>query len=214
MLAQEDTAVGASRLAAPRGRRRRVRPGSVSFGWAVEGEDGESAIELYRAADARMYAHERARRSGVAGRASEPRARLGFCPLARGAPERGERRLLLAGRGLEARLPAREHRIVLEQEPDGMSIPGLRLAIATACVGLAGLPRPGDAEEGVGSIPSAAVLRDPQARGPVEPPELGLEHVDVAERDRGRRRGTRRGLEGVARIRVVGPGVEAASRPP
>jgi diguanylate cyclase (GGDEF)-like protein len=67
VLAEEGTAVGASRLAARLEATLAAAGQSVSFGWAVTPDDGESAISLYRAADVRMYAQKRASRdeSGV-----------------------------------------------------------------------------------------------------------------------------------------------------
>ncbi len=60
VLAAEDTAVGARRLAARLEAALAAAGQSVSFGWAVTPEDGDSAIALYRAADTRMYARKRA----------------------------------------------------------------------------------------------------------------------------------------------------------
>ena len=60
VLAEQDTAVGARRLAARLEAALAVAGQSVSFGWAVTPEDGESAIALYRAADTRMYVRKRA----------------------------------------------------------------------------------------------------------------------------------------------------------
>ena len=62
VLSDEDTAVGAGRLAARLEATLAEAGQSVSFGWAVTPEDGESAIALYRAADTRMYARKRAGR--------------------------------------------------------------------------------------------------------------------------------------------------------
>ncbi len=66
VLAEEDTAVGARRLAARLEAALAAAGLSVSFGWAVIPQDGESAISLYRAADARMYARKRAGREAGA----------------------------------------------------------------------------------------------------------------------------------------------------
>ncbi len=62
VLSDEDTSVGAGRLAARLEATLAEAGQSVSFGWAVTPEDGESAIALYRAADTRMYARKRAGR--------------------------------------------------------------------------------------------------------------------------------------------------------
>lgn len=73
VLAEQDSAVGASRLAARLEATLAAAGQSVSFGWAVTPGDGESAISLYQAADVRMYAQKRAGRD-------EPGARLTRVP--------------------------------------------------------------------------------------------------------------------------------------
>jgi diguanylate cyclase len=60
VLAEQDSAVGASRLAARLEATLAAAGQRVSFGWAVTPDDGDSAISLYRAADVRMYAQKRA----------------------------------------------------------------------------------------------------------------------------------------------------------
>ena len=62
VLADQSTAVGAGRLSVRLEAELAAVGQSVSFGWAVTPADGESAIALYRAADARMYARKRAGR--------------------------------------------------------------------------------------------------------------------------------------------------------
>jgi diguanylate cyclase (GGDEF)-like protein len=62
VLADQNTAVGAGRLAVRLEAELAAAGQSVSFGWAVTPADGESAIVLYRAADTRMYARKRAGR--------------------------------------------------------------------------------------------------------------------------------------------------------
>jgi diguanylate cyclase (GGDEF)-like protein len=59
VLADQDTAVGAARLAARLEASLAAAGQHVSFGWAVTPEDGDTAISLYRAADNRMYARKR-----------------------------------------------------------------------------------------------------------------------------------------------------------
>ena len=66
VLADQSTTVGAARLAERLEATLAAAGQSVSFGWAVTPEDGESAIALYRAADTRMYASKRAGREAGA----------------------------------------------------------------------------------------------------------------------------------------------------
>jgi diguanylate cyclase (GGDEF)-like protein len=73
VLAEQDSAVGASRLAARLEATLAAAGQSVSFGWAVKPDDGDSAISLYRVADVRMYAQKRAGRD-------EPGVRLTRVP--------------------------------------------------------------------------------------------------------------------------------------
>ena len=65
VLAAQDTAVGAARLAARLEAALVAAGQSVSFGWAVTPEDGTTAISLYRAADTRMYARKRSGHEGA-----------------------------------------------------------------------------------------------------------------------------------------------------
>ena len=66
VLAEQDSAVEARRLAARLEATLAAAGQSVSFGWAVTPEDGDSAIAIYRAADTRMYARKRAGREAGA----------------------------------------------------------------------------------------------------------------------------------------------------
>jgi len=72
VLAEQDTAVGARRFAARLEAALATAGQSVSFGWAVTPEDGDSAIALYRAADTRMYARKHAGREAGARLARVP----------------------------------------------------------------------------------------------------------------------------------------------
>ena len=65
VLADQNSAVGAARLAARLEASLAAAGQHVSFGWAVTPEDGDSAIALYRAADNRMYARKREGREGA-----------------------------------------------------------------------------------------------------------------------------------------------------
>src|SRR5664279_1168881 len=84
--------------------------------------------------------------------------------------ERAPRRLLLAGDGLEARLPAPEVRLVAHEEPEHHVDPRV---LACHCVGLLHVERllgPADAEARlvVWRVRLVAVLRDPEMLRPVE----------------------------------------------
>jgi diguanylate cyclase (GGDEF)-like protein len=70
VLAAQEVAVPAAQLAVRLEAALAAAGQSVSFGWAVTPEDGDTAIQLYRAADSRMYDRKRAGRHGRGSRLS------------------------------------------------------------------------------------------------------------------------------------------------
>src|SRR5436190_6491947 len=126
------------------------------------------------------------------------------------ASESEVRRLALAAGREEAGLPAREPRLVPEQEPehhrDARVAPGdlVRLRQVTR------LLDPAHAEERVGRLRLVAVLGDPELLRPVQPAEELRQHADVSQRDRVRPRLRRRRLRRLPVVRVVRPHVEVA----
>src|SRR5204863_9401520 len=131
-------------------------------------------------------------------------------PLVWQASEREVGGLALAAGGEEAGLPAREPRLVPEQEPehhrDARVAPGDRIRLRQVLR----LLGPAHAEERVGRLRLVAVLRDPELLRPVLPAEELGQHADVAQRDRLRPRERRRRLRRLAVVRVMRPPVEMA----
>src|SRR5919201_3040597 len=130
--------------------------------------------------------------------------------LPRGALERAVRRLLLALRRQEARLPPSRARVVAHQEPDEDVDASVRTRDSNRLPHVRGLARERDAEEPVGRVRLEAVLGDPDRLVALpQLVDLADEVVDVAElhvvataRARPRR------LRLVRVVRVVCEGVE------
>ena len=151
-----------------------------------------------------------------------PRHTPWACPQStspvRGAPEGVEARLALAVERDQPGLPAAEPFLVPEEEPeeevDSRMPPSERDGLRQ----VRRLLRVRDAEDLIGGVRLVAVLGDPDPHLlPVEAVELLHEHVEVPERDRGRRlsararpRLRRRRLRRRAVVRVVRIRVEAA----